>query len=188
MNSQPLIQLTDTTHSQVFGGRDELIEVVYEELRRLAAGYLRQERSDHTLQPTALVHEAYLRLCEQRHFKWAGREHFIGMAAIMMRRVLINHAISRGRDKRGGGAIKLSLDEANRYVYDEDLDLIALDEALNRLENEYPKASRIVELKFFGGLSIEETATVMEVSESTVERGWRFARAWLLTDLKGKND
>jgi RNA polymerase sigma factor (TIGR02999 family) len=169
--------------------RDELITKVYNELRRLAKSYLRQERADHTLQPTALVHEAYLRLIEQENIVWQNREHFVGVAATMMRRTLVNYAIKRKRDKRGGGEIKLSLSEADRFIKDQDVNLIALDEALEKLGEAYPQESRIVELKFFGGLTIEEMARILEISNTTVERSWRFARAWLLREMSGeKND
>lgn len=166
---------------------DELMVALYQELRHLAESYLRQERADHTLQPTALVHEAYLRLTEQENIVWQSREHFIGVAATMMRRILVNHAIKRKRDKRGGGEIKLSLSEADRFIKDEDVNLIALDEALEKLSEAYPQESRIVELKFFGGLTIEETARILEISNTTVERSWRFARAWLLREMSGEN-
>ncbi len=156
---------------------------VYDELRRLAEVYLRDERADHTLQPTALVHEAYLRLVEQKNVQWQNREHFIGMAALMMRRVLVNHAVKRQREKRGGGEVKLSLAEAERFVHGEDINLIALDEALQQFEKGYPDEAKIVELRFFGGLSIAETAWLLNVSDSTVERDWRFARTWLLREL-----
>lgn len=172
--------------------RDELMPVVYNELRRLAEVYLRYERDNHTLQPTALVHEAYLRLIEQKNVKWQNREHFIGVAATMMRRVLVNYAVMRNCEKRGGGEVKLSLIEADRFIKGEDVNLIDLDKALERLAESYPLHSRTVELKFFGGLSIEETARVLNVSDSTIERYWRFARAWLARELKGeahrKND
>jgi len=164
--------------------RDELMTTVYNELRRLAESYLRQERSDHTLQPTALVHEAYLRLVEQKNVKWRNREHFIGVAATMMRRILVNYAVGRKREKRGGGDIKLSLADADCFARGEDVNLITLDQALQKLAEGYPQESRVVELKFFGGLSIEETARVLEVSDTTVERDWRFARAWLLREMR----
>lgn len=165
--------------------RDELMTMVYSELRRMAESYLRRERSDHTLQPTALVHEAYLRLIEQKNIKWKNREHFIGVAATMMRRILINYAMGRKREKRGGGEFKLSLAEADRFTEGADVNLIVLDEALKKLAETYPQQSRTVELRFFGGLSIEETARVLDVSDSTVERNWRFARAWLARELEG---
>lgn len=163
--------------------RDELIALVYDELRRLAAAYLKRERPDHTLQPTALVHEAYIRLIGQEGVRWQNRSHFIGVAAQMMRRVLLDHARGRNRDKRGGGEPRLSLAEADRFAFDEAVDLIALDEALERLSRSYPQKARVVELRFFGGLSIEEAASVLGVSDSTVERDWKFARAWLLGEL-----
>jgi RNA polymerase sigma-70 factor, ECF subfamily len=163
--------------------RDELMVMVYQELRRLAGSYLRQERSDHTLQPTALVHEAYLRLSEQNNVKWRNREHFIGVAATMMRRILVNYAIRRKRNKRGGSELKLSLAEADSLIKGDDINLIALDEALEKLAEAYPQESRVVELKFFGGLSIEETARILEISDTSVERSWRFARAWLLREM-----
>jgi RNA polymerase sigma factor (TIGR02999 family) len=162
--------------------REELIVHVYDELRRLAAGYLRRERADHTLQPTALVHEAYMRLAAQQGVDWRNREHFVGVAAEMMRRVLVDHARGHGRAKRAGG-LKLSLTEADGFAEGEADDLIALDEALKRLARRHPQKSRIVELRFFGGLSIEETARILEVSDSTVERDWKFARAWLAREM-----
>lgn len=163
--------------------RDELTETLYQELRRLAENYLRQERADHTLQPTALVHEAYLRLAEQEDIVWRNREHFIGVAATMMRRILVNHAIKRKRDKRAGGEIRLSLAEADCFIKSEDINLITLNEALEKLGESYSQESRIVELKFFGGLTIEEIARILEISTTTVERSWRFARAWLLREI-----
>lgn len=163
--------------------RDELTETLYQELRRLAENYLRQERADHTLQPTALVHEAYLRLAEQEDIVWRNREHFIGVAATMMRRILVNHAIKRKRDKRAGGEIRLSLAEADCLIKSEDINLITLNEALEKLGESYSQESRIVELKFFGGLTIEEIARILEISTTTVERSWRFARAWLLREI-----
>jgi RNA polymerase sigma-70 factor, ECF subfamily len=168
--------------------RDELMNKVYNELRRLAESYLRQERADHTLQPTALVHEAYLRLTEQENIVWRNREHFIGVAATMMRRILVNHAVKRNREKRGGREMKLSLTEADRFVKNEGVDLINLDQALKKLAETYPQESRIVELKFFGGLTTEETARILEISDTTVERGWRFARAWLRREMSGENN
>lgn len=158
--------------------RDKLVELVYDELRQLADRYLRRERPDHTLQPTALVHEAFLRLAEQDHVRWQSREHFLAMASTMMRRVLINYAIKQKRDKRGGG-YKISLAEAGQLASRENVDLVELDEALTSLAETYPEESRIVEMRFFGGLTIEETARVLGVSNSTVERDWSFARAWL---------
>jgi RNA polymerase sigma factor (TIGR02999 family) len=163
--------------------RDELMAHVYDELRRLAAGYLRRERADHTLQPTALVHEAYVRLAAQRGVDWRNREHFVGVAAEMMRRVLVDYARRHGRTKRGGG-LRLPLNEADGFAEGEADELVALDEALRRLARRHPQKSRIVELRFFGGLSIEETARILNVSDSTVERDWKFARAWLAREME----
>jgi RNA polymerase sigma-70 factor, ECF subfamily len=141
---------------------------------------------NHTLQPTALVHEAYLRLVGQEGVCWRNREHFIGVAAIMMRRVLVNHAKSHKRHKRGGGEYRLSLSDVNDFSKDDSLDLAALDEALQKLADRFPQESQIVELRYFGGLTIAETARVLNVSDTTVERDWRFARAWLLRELSNK--
>lgn len=166
--------------------RDELMVVVYGELRRLADSYLRRERPNHTLQPTALVHEAYLRLVGQDRVRWRNRDHFIAVAAQMMRRVLVDYARTHNRDKRGGGDDKLPFAEADHFTIDRDVDLLALDEALQRFAEDYPRASGVVELRFFGGLSIAETARVLKLSDSTVERDWKFARAWLMRDLKNR--
>ncbi len=163
--------------------RDELMVVVYAELRRLADSYLRRERPDHTLQPTALVHEAYLRLVGQDGVRWRNRDHFIGVAAKMMRRILVDHARGHNRKKRGSGNIKLPLAAVDRFAKTRDMDLVTLDEALQRFAADYPQESQVVELRFFGGLSIAETARVLNVSDSTVERDWRFARAWLLRGI-----
>ena len=165
---------------------EELLVRVYDDLRRLATSYLRRERVDHTLQPTALVHEAYLRLAVQNGVSWRNREHFISVAAQMMRRVLVDHARGHTRDKRGGG-LKLAIAEIDHVVQAEGDDLVALDEALRRLARLHPQKGRVVELRFFGGLSIEETAGVLQISGSTVERDWKFARAWLARELnRGK--
>lgn len=162
---------------------DELVVAVYDALRALADSYLRRERPDHTLQPTALVHEAYLRLADQTEVRWQSREHFIAVAATMMRRVLVNHAVGRNRDKRGGGVRKLSLADAELVAEGGRIDLLELDDALGRLAAQYPQEGRVVELRFFGGLTIAETADVLGISDSTVERAWDFARAWLRHDL-----
>jgi RNA polymerase sigma-70 factor, ECF subfamily len=177
-----VIELLEAVTGDAHPVRDELIVQVYDELRRLAAGYLRRERADHTLQPTALVHEAYMRLAAQEGVDWRNREHFVGVAAEMMRRVLVDHARGHRRDKRGGG-LKLPLTEADGFAEGEAEHLVALDEALKRLARRHPQKSRVVELRFFGGLSIEETARILEVSDSTVERDWKFARAWLAREM-----
>lgn len=156
-----------------------LMPLVYDELRRLADRYMKEERPDHTLQATALVHEAYLELVDQRNVTWQNRAHFFGLAAQLMRRILTEHARKHGAAKRGGSLQKLSLDEAVSYPQERDFDLIALDDALSSLEEVHPLRSRIIELRFFGGLSVEETAEVLSISASSVKRQWTIARAWL---------
>lgn len=164
------------------GGRqealDELMPIVYQELRKLARSYLRGERDEHTLQPTALVNEAYLRLVDQKHVQWQSRSHFFGIASRLMRRILVDHARKRQSLKRGGGAVSLVFDEAIGSPT-QDQDLVALDEALNDFASLDPRAAKIVELRQFGGLSIDETADVLEVSPATVKREWTAAKAWL---------
>jgi RNA polymerase sigma factor (TIGR02999 family) len=162
-----------------------MLPLVYEELRRLARAYLGRERHDHTLQATALVHEAYLRLIDQRQVNWRNRAQFVGMAAVMMRRILVNHARDRAADKRGGDAERVSLSLVADIGEAPSVDLIALHEALGALEAIDARKSRIVELKFFGGLTIDEIAEVTELSPATIEREWRFARAWLYDALSG---
>jgi RNA polymerase sigma factor (TIGR02999 family) len=166
---------------------DDLLPLVYDELRRLADRYLRRERSDHTLQATALVNEAYLRLVDQ-NVPWQNRAHFFGVAAEMMRRILVDHARSHQAQKRGSGGIKLSLDDALNMSDERASDLIALDEALSALAAFDPQKSRIVELRFFGGLSIEETAKVLGIGTATVIRQWKMAKAWLYHEVSKEND
>jgi RNA polymerase sigma factor (TIGR02999 family) len=166
--------------------RAQLQPLVYEELRRIARLYLRRERSDHTLQATALVHEAYLRLIDQRSVDWRNRAQFIGLAATMMRRVLINYARDRAAAKRGGDVERVSLTLAEDVAESPAFDVIALNEALERLEAIDPRKSRIVELKFFGGLTTAETADVLELSHATIERDWKLARAWLYDSLSSE--
>src|SRR6185369_1245614 len=161
---------------------DQLTPLVYDELRRLARSYLRRERSDHTLQATALVHEAYIRLVDQHSVSWQNRAHFFGIASQMMRRILVNHALSRGAAKRGGSATKISLDETVNFEQ-RDVDLIALNHALKELEELDLRQARIVELRFFGGLSIEETAEVVNLSPATVKREWSTAKLWLRSQI-----
>jgi RNA polymerase sigma-70 factor (ECF subfamily) len=161
----------------------ELIPAVYDELRRLAAYYLREERSDHTLQATALVHEAYLRLVDQRHVDWKNRNHFFGVAAHLMRRVLLMHAREHRAAKRGGSAHKISLDETAIFSQAKADDLVFLDELLNRLATLDPQQERIVEMRFFAGLTVEETADLMGISTATVKRDWAMAKAWLAREL-----
>jgi len=162
---------------------DVLTPLVYGELRNLAARYLRRERSDHTLQSTALVHEAYLRLIDQNQVRWQNRAHFFGVAAQMIRRILVDHARTKHAQKRGGNAQKLSLDEAIGLPQQRDLDIIALDDALKLLAELDAQQSKVIELRFFGGLSIEETAEALGISPATVKREWVTARAWLLRQL-----
>jgi RNA polymerase sigma factor (TIGR02999 family) len=162
---------------------DALLPLVYDELRRLAAHYLRGERSGHTLQATALVNEAYLRLIEVKQVQWQNRAHFFAMAARLMRRILVDAARSRGYQKRGGGAPVLSLDEALIVPTEPGEDLVALDEALTALAAVDARKSRVVEMRFFGGLSVEETAEALQVSRDTVMRDWKMAKLWLLREL-----
>jgi RNA polymerase sigma-70 factor, ECF subfamily len=163
---------------------DKLMPLVHKELRRLASNYLRRERADHTLQPTALVNEAYLRLVDQKNARWQNRAQFFGVAAQLMRRILVDHARLHLAQKRGGTQQqRLSLSNVDRATEKPDVDLLALHEALNELEKVDPQQSRIVELKFFGGLSIEETAEVLGIGHATVERDWKMARAWLRRQL-----
>ncbi len=163
--------------------RDELTPLIYDELRRLARGYLRRERPGHTLQPTALVHEAFMRLIDQRQVNWQNRAHFFGAAAQLMRQILINHAEARRAAKRGGEAERISLDDVDHFAAAHEIDLIALDEALRRLERLDPQQGRIVELRYFSGLTIEEIAEAIGVSPATVKRDWSVARAWLRREL-----
>jgi RNA polymerase sigma factor (TIGR02999 family) len=163
--------------------RDELMPLIYNELRRLARSHLRRERVNHTLQPTALVHEAFLRLIDQSQVNWQNRAHFFGAAARLMRQILINHAEARRAAKRGGEAERISLNDVDQFTVEQGLDLEALDEALKRLEQIDPPQSRIVELRYFSGLTIEEIAEVMGISPATVKREWSTARAWLRREL-----
>jgi RNA polymerase sigma factor (TIGR02999 family) len=162
--------------------RDELIPLVYDTLRRIARHHLRGERAGHTLETTALINEAYLKLVEQT-VSWQSRAHFFGIAARLMRQLLVDYARSRHRLKRGGDLQQVSLTAAAQIAQEQAVDLLSLDEALETLAEVDPQSSRIVELRFFGGLTIEETAQVMGISTPTVERGWRAARAWLQTEL-----
>jgi RNA polymerase sigma factor (TIGR02999 family) len=162
---------------------DALLPVVYQELRRLAAAYLRRERPGQTLQPTALVHEAYLRLMKDRPDRWQNRAHFCAIAAHSMRQILIERARARGAQKRGGAQPRVTLDEALVAGAEPSVDLVALDQALARLEALDPEQARLVELRFFGGLTIEETAEAMNISPATVKRHWTVARAWLAREL-----
>jgi RNA polymerase sigma factor (TIGR02999 family) len=162
-----------------------ILPLVYDELRLLAANYMRRERRpNHTLQPTALVHEAYLRLVDQTRVNWKNRAHFFAMAAEMMRRILVDHARRHHSQKRGGSETQLCLDEAVSFAQDVNVDVVAVDEALLELARLDPQQSRIVELRFFGGLTLDEAAEVMQISRSTVQREWNMAKAWLHGQLK----
>jgi RNA polymerase sigma factor (TIGR02999 family) len=163
---------------------EELMPIVYSELRRLPASYLRRERCDHTLQPTALVHEAYLRLVEQKDVQWQDRSHFFAIAAQLMRRILVDHARTHLAEKRGSGAAKVPLTEAIVMSQERPAELLALDDSLTRLASLDPQQSRVVELRIFGGLTVEETADVLGISPATVKRDWSMAKAWLSQEIK----
>lgn len=185
MSSQPNItQLLTEAHAGNRAALDRLLPLVYAELRQIAARSLRGENPNHTLQPTALVNEAYLRLVDQRTVDWTNRAQFFGLASEMMRRILVNYAQARHAEKRGSYATHIALDEAVSFYNRPDLDVLHLDEALNRLAAVDPRQSRIVELRFFAGLSIEETADVLELSPATIKREWRTAKAWLYGQLE----
>lgn len=162
---------------------DKLVPVVYQELRRLAAYYMRRERPGHTLQTSALVNEAYMRLVDYSQMRWQSRAHFFAVAAQAMRRILVEHARKRHFAKRGGGAVKVSFDEAAIVSQDQAADLVALDDALTSLEAMDERKARIVELRYIGGLNIEETAEVLGISPATVQREWRAAKAWLYREI-----
>ena len=162
---------------------DALLPVVYGELRRQAGRHLRRERANHTLQPTALVHEAYMRLVDQRNLRWQNRAHFFAIAAQAMRRILVDHARAQARVKRGGPKAQVTLDEAMLAAEQKSIDAIALDEALQRLAALDERQARVVELRFFGGLSVEEVAEVLKISPATIKREWSMAKAWLHGEL-----
>jgi RNA polymerase sigma factor (TIGR02999 family) len=169
------------------GAREALIPLVYDELRRLARRHLRRERPDHTLQSAALVNEAYLRLIRQGQPQWQNRAQFFGLASQLMRHILVDHARNRAAAKRGAGAPRLSLDPEIALPRGRDVDLVALDDALNQLAALDSQQSRVVELRFFGGLSIQETSVVLGVSAATVKREWATARAWLQREITNKD-
>jgi RNA polymerase sigma factor (TIGR02999 family) len=166
--------------------RDRLLPLVYRELRRVASSYLRRERSDHTLQSTALVHEAYLRLAGPDTPEWRDRAHFFGVAANLMRQILVEHARAHHAAKRGGHAVKLSLEDTPEMPVSADVDVLALDEAMQRLAYMDSRQAQIVELRFFGGLSIEDSAEVLGISPATIKRDWTSARAWLYREMTDK--
>lgn len=186
MAEPPTDQVTLLLQQASRGSRDavdQLLPLVYDELRRIAADYLHRERADHTLQPTAIVHEAYLRLVNQQSAGWNDRTQFFAVAAKIMRRILVDHARSRRAAKRGGGRRRTEFDDAFAVFEERAIDLVALDEVLNRLAEVDERKSRVVELRFFGGLSVEETSRVLNVPLRTVERDWTFAKAWLRSKL-----
>ena len=185
MNQTPVTRDAELESSSEL---DKLYPLVYDELRRLAFYYMRQERTNHTLQPTALVHEAYIKLIDQTQVKWQNRAHFFGIAANIMRRILVDYARQHKAEKRGGAAEKMPLEEEILIVSEgKSAELLALDEALENLAKLDPQKSKIVELRYFGGLSVEETAEVLGVSEITVKRHWRMAKAWLYGQLSQQN-
>jgi RNA polymerase sigma-70 factor (ECF subfamily) len=178
-------QLLVAWASQDPAARDALVPIVYEELHRLAHHYMRNERPGHTLQTTALVNEAYLRLVGVDGMQWRDRAHFFAIAATMMRRILVDHARAHGRDKRGGGVVMTSLDE-DVVAPSLDIDVIALDDALERLGRIDERQARLVELRYFAGLTIEEAAEALGVSGGTLKRDWVIAKAWLYRELQGR--
>ena len=186
--SNPSPNVTELLRAWTAGEKaalDQLIPVVYDELRRQASRYLRRELPGHTLQTTGLVNEAYLRLVDQKNVQWQNRAHFFGISAQLMRRILVDHARAKHRAKRGGADLRVTLDEATAVARTREIDLLALDEALNRLAKIDPQQSRVVELRFFSGLNVEETAEVLGVSAATVKRDWSVAKAWLHREISG---
>jgi len=184
--TEPASTPTELLHAWRDGSReafDRLLPLVDQELRRLARRHMQRERPGHTLQATALVNEAYLRLADSKQVDWRGRAHFFAVAARVMRHILVDHARARDNARRGGGAIKAPLDAAEAAVAPPEQDFAALDAALRRFENAHERAARVVELRFFGGLSAQEAADAMELSLDTVKRDWRFAKLWLLREL-----
>ena len=165
---------------------EQLVPLVEAELRRLARAYMARERRGHTLQTTALVNEAFVRLTGARKLRWQDRAHFLGISARLMRRVLVDHARTRGYQKRGGGAFKTTLTEGLVVTREPSVDLVALDRALDKLATVDERKSRVVEMRFFGGLSVEETAEALHVSTDTIKRDWRLAKLWLLRELEGQ--
>ncbi len=182
-NSHEVTQLLIQWSNGDKAALDKLMPLIYEELRQLARHYMNRERVGHTLQTTALVNEAYLRLINRKQVHWQNRAHFFAIAAHLMRSILVDHARSHAYAKRGGGARKISLDEALAVSQQRAADVVALDDALKRLAEIDPQQSRIVELKFFGGLTIEETAEVLALSPATIKREWSTAKAWLYHEL-----
>lgn len=180
---EPITEILSEAREDGREALDKLFPVVYAELRRVAANQLSGERANHTLQPTALVHEAYLRLLNQHSVDWRNRAHFFSIAAEMMRRILVNHAIEKRAEKRGAGETLLSLDEISGAGKVPGVDLLHLDEALKQLAELDKRQAKIIELRFFGGLTIDEVAEVLQISEATVNREWRSAKAWILAQI-----
>lgn len=181
--------VTELLHAWSDGDKaalDQLVAVVYDELRRQASRYLRREQGGHTLQTTALVNEAYMRLVDQKNIRWQNRAQFFGIAAQLMRRILVDHARAKHRAKRGGRDIRVTLDEAMAIAANQEIDLIALDAALERLAQIDEQQSKVVEMRFFSGLNVEETAEVLGVSPATVKRDWNVAKAWLYREMTGE--
>jgi RNA polymerase sigma-70 factor (ECF subfamily) len=188
--SSPAQQVTQLLRQWQEGSAEALealMPLVYKELKRLATSYLRRERPDHTLQSAALVNEAYLRLIDQNQTRWQNKAHFYGIAAQMMRRILADHARGHNAAKRGGGMPELELDKAVAQTEARNVDLIGLEEALQKLEKLDPQQGRIVELRFFSGLSIEDTANILAISPATVKRDWAAARAWLFREMNARS-
>ena len=188
LHSSEMPQVTDLLIGLGRGDKtvlDELLPAVYGELRKLAAYHLSKERPDHTLQATALVHEAYVRLVDQQQVDWKNRAQFFGIASEMMRRILVNYARDRVAQKRGGGAQRVSLSVAEEAFEQTDTEMLALDDALQKLSAHDERKSKIVELKYFGGMTTAEIAEVLRISNTTVEREWTLARAWLYRKVKG---
>ena len=184
MSKQPdVTHLLNEARSGDKNALDRILPLVYDELRRVAARQLVKEKANHTLQPTALVHEAYMRLVDQHSVDWQNRAHFFSIAAEMMRRILINHAIEKRAQKRGAGETLISLEELSGFPQSTGVDLILLDETLKRLAEFDERQAKIIELRFFGGLTIEDAAEVLQISEATVKREWRSAKAWILAQI-----
>lgn len=177
------IEVTKVSEKNNRESLDNLIPIIYDELRKLAGVIFRSERINHTLQPTALVHEVYLKLIDSKNLSWQNKAHFLGIAAHAMRQILVNYAIAHNRQRRGGGQTLMTLDESLNFLANQNLDVIDLNEALERLSQLDERQARIVELRFFGGLSLNEIAAVLEISTATVSREWEMARNWLYLQL-----
>jgi len=182
-SSENLTQLLTDWSNGDAQALEKLVPLVYRDLHRLAERHLRSESSSHTLQSTALVHEAYLRLIDQRNTRWQNRAHFFGISAQLIRRILVDHARARKAEKRGGDAAKIQIDESVAAPEQQNLDLVVLDDCLKTLAGIDPQQARVVELRYFAGLTVEETAEVMRVSPTTIKREWRLAKAWLRREI-----